>query len=337
MAKHEEEIVALIRAAFDDAGIVVGIGDDAAVFESTGATVITTDMLVEGVDFTSEVPIEFVARKSLAANVSDLAAMGARPDVFVLALAIPESYRALLPRFAEAMGEAARMYGIRLIGGDLSAGSSFTINITAIGRAGERTLLRSQAQVGDRIFLSRPIGGSAAGFSLWKKGWRIDAAGVASPPASSNPSYAEKEFAAAALRQFVSPVAEFRLGQQLAVDTNIHACIDLSDGLSSDLRRICKASGVGARIEWERLPIFPELEKVGRSMGVTPEDAALHGGEEFALLFTSASREYDLSAKLGRPVYMIGMIRSGEGITLARGEAEVELADYGWDHFHSKR
>jgi thiamine-monophosphate kinase len=333
MAKPEEEIVALIRRTFDDPQVTLGIGDDAAVFNASGPMIVTTDLLVEDIDFTSETPIEFVARKSLAANVSDLAAMGATPDVFLLALAIPDAYRSLLPRFFEAMSDAARNYGIRLIGGDLSGGAKFTIGITAMGRAEARTLLRSKAQAGDRIYLSRPVGGAAAGFTLWSKGWRMDSAGnVASPPGGQT-TWADREFGGAAIRQFLNPTAEVRLGPQLGSDETVHACIDLSDGLSSDLRRLCIASGVAARIEWERLPIFPELEKIGRGLGITPEDAALHGGEEIALLFTSTSSEYDLSSRLVRPVYMIGEIKAGSGITLARGNAEVELADYGFDHF----
>lgn len=333
MVRHEEEIVALIRDAFDDSGVVVGIGDDAAVVNVSGQVVITTDVLVEDVDFTAEMPLELIAHKSLTANVSDLAAMGAAPDTFVLGLVIPESFRARIESFARALGESARRYGIRLVGGDLSAGAKFTVAITAIGKVTSRTLLRGSAKVGDRIFVSRPLGGAAAGLALWQKGWRLDARFDAVAPSAAPGSYAEREFAAAALRQFLSPTAESALGARLVDDERVHACIDISDGLSSDLRRICEASDVAARIEWERIPLFPELDKVGRLLGVGVEDAALHGGEEFALLFTSSARESELSARFGRPVYAIGVIERGSGVTLVRNGAEVPLADYGFDHF----
>lgn len=331
MGREEDKIVALIRAAFAQSDAVVGIGDDAAVVRMEGAQAITSDMLVEDVDFTAETPIESIARKALASNLSDLAAMGARPTHFLLNLGVPSAYRDRLQQFVRALAAAAAQHEVSLVGGDLSSAAKFIVSITAFGSVA-RPLLRSGARSGDRVYLSRPIGGAAAGFQLFNKGWRLDEEGRAAPPSTRAEAFALGEFAAAVLRQFFEPLPETRLGLQLANDLAT-SCIDLSDGLSTDLRRLCEASGVAAVVEWEKIPLFPDLHVAGPRLGVSVEDAALHGGEEYALLFTSRLREYELSTKLGRPVYAIGRMESGSGITLIRNGVDVPLADHGFDHF----
>jgi thiamine-monophosphate kinase len=332
MGRKEEALVGRIRTIFDVAPIAVAIGDDAAVLEVAGPIVVTNDLLVEDVDFTRMIPMEMIGRKALAANLSDLAAMGARPLHFVLALAIPHDLLGEIDRLLQAMAELARSSGITLIGGDLSSAAKLTISITAFG-ATPRPLLRSGAQPGDRIYVSRPLGGSAVGLHLLGAGWSITASGDAQPPDSAALGYALREFGAAAMRHHCAPAAEVELGVRLGAIDQVTACLDISDGLSTDLHRLCAASSVGADIEWERVPLFPDLMQSGRALGVSPEEAALHGGEEFALLFTSSLRESELSQMLGRPVYAIGRIRRDPGVTLFRGEASVPLGDHGFDHF----
>lgn len=334
MGRREDALVRRIRELFADITSEVPIGDDAAVIQPPTPLVVTNDVLVENVDFTDAIPLSFVAEKSLASNLSDLAAMGARPTHFVLALAIPRSALESIDEFLSSLSAAAKRYDVTLVGGDLSAASELVISITAFGRlAGARPLVRSSARGGERIYVSRPLGGSSAGLTLLGKGWRIDRAGRATPPTAAAFGYAQVEFAAAALRHHVSPLPELALGAALAARPDIGACIDISDGLSTDLHRICEASGVGAEIEWERIPLFPDLHTVGRTVGVVTEEAVLHGGEEYALLFTSSARESELSARLGRPVYAIGRIVSGSGVTLVRDGISVPLGSYGYDHF----
>lgn len=332
MGRKEEALVGTIRKVFDAAPVRVAIGDDAAVIDVDGPLVVTNDLLVEDVDFTRAIPLEMIGRKALAANLSDLAAMGARPLHFVLALALPHDLLQDIDRLLGAMAELARSNRITLIGGDLSSAAKLTISITAFGQA-QRPLLRSGAKVGDRIYVSRPLGGSAAGLHLLTKGWTITASGDARPPADDTLGYALREFGAAALRHHCSPSAEVELGMKLGVIDEVTACLDISDGLSTDLHRLCAASNAGADIEWERVPLFPDLMQSGRALGISPEEAALHGGEEFALLFTSSLRESELSQMLGRPVYAIGRIKRDAGVTLFRGEASVPLGDHGFDHF----
>ena len=305
-AVNERELVKRARELFSDR-----IGDDAAV---VGDQVWTTDMLVEDVDFTRATPLRFIARKSLAVNLSDLAAMGAQPAFALLALAMPpwafEQSEELLTAYAEAANE----YRIEIVGGDLSAAEKFAISITAVGKVVTRPLLRSGAQRGDRIYLSRPVGGAAAGLQL------LNVEGA---------SYAEKEFIKSAVRRQVDPEPEIALGMKLAQLEKVTACIDVSDGLSTDLHHLCEASNCGAAIEKARIPVFPDLQAHARSLKIDVKDAVLHGGEEYALLFTSSMREAELSSAVGRPVYAIGRITDERGVTLDG----VPLLPGGFDHF----
>jgi thiamine-monophosphate kinase len=312
----EADIVARVRELFPQRGAKVGIGDDAAV---VGEHVVTTDMLIEDVDFTRAIPLRFVARKSLAVNLSDLAAMGALPAYALIALGLPPWAHEQLDEFLEALASAARQYDIDLVGGDLSAAEKLTVAVTAVGYVEHRPLLRSGARPGDRIYLSRPIGGSAAGLWLLQHGWTVDG--------GPDVPYAQREFAMSAIRRHVDPEPEVRLGRELAQIDQVSACIDVSDGLSTDLHHLCDASGVGAEIERERIPVFPDLPRSGLPIPV--QECVLHGGEEYALLFTSSLREAELSARLGRPVYAIGRMSREKGVRL-NGEA---LEAKGFEHF----
>ena len=195
-------------------------------------------------------------------------------------------------------------------------------------------MLRNGARPGDGLFISRPVGGAAAGLHLLQRGWSFDDAGRAIAPDDlpTEAGYAQKEFAGSAMRRQAAPEPEVELGPQLAA-AGASACIDVSDGLSTDLNRICRASGCGAVVEWARVPRFPDIESLGFSLGVDPVRAVLHGGEELALLFTSRRTESELSAALRRPVYRIGRMTEGARVTLEKEDGESELRAEGWDHF----
>lgn len=294
----ENELIARIRELFPRTG------DDAAV---VGEQVITNDVLVEGVDFTDTTPVRFVARKSLAVNLSDLAAMGAKPLYAVVAIGSADEQRAR--ELIEELADAAREHRIEIVGGDLSRSATLFVSVTAIGEA-TQPILRSGARRGDRVYVSRPIGGAAAGLHYLQN--RLQPS-----------SYAQREFIESAIRRQLDPEPEVALGMKLAGIAS--SCIDVSDGLSTDLHHLCAASGAGAEIEKLRIPVFPGLQESGLNVA----DAVLHGGEEYALLFTSSLRESELSAKVGRPVYAIGRIVEGSGVTLD-GQP---LAPRGFDHF----
>jgi thiamine-monophosphate kinase len=304
---NEQELIARVRELFSPR-----IGDDAAIVDGQ---VMTADLLVEDVDFTRATPLRFVARKALAVNLSDLAAMGAQPQYALLSLALPPWTHERADELLTAFAEMAKQYATEIIGGDFSRAEKLTIAITAIGRIVTRPLLRSGAKAGDRVYLSRPIGGSATGLALIGKDFA---------------SYAEREFAESAIRRQLDPEPEVALGLKLAAIEQVTSCIDVSDGLSSDLHHLCDASNCGAEIDRERIPIFSDLVTFGPRLGVAVRDVVLHGGEEYALLFTSSLREAELSARLGRPAYAIGRITRERGVVL-KGEGPLEAR--GFDHF----
>ena len=296
----EADLIARIRELFPRTG------DDAAV---VGSQVLTTDMLVEDVDFTADTPSDLLARKSLAVNLSDLAAMGARPTIALAALAGPNPAR--LREIVEALAVAAQRWKIEIVGGDLSSASKLVISITAIGET-DTPLLRSGAKRGDRIYVSRPLGAAAAGLQLLRN-----------PP--QNPGFALRELIESTIRRHRYPQPEVDLGLKLhGIAT---ACIDISDGLSTDLHHLCAASNCGAEIERERIPVFPNLQQ----LRINIADAVLHGGEEYALLFTSPLRESELSSRVGRPVYAIGRIVEERGVRMNGQPLEAR----GWDHFRN--
>src|SRR5207244_12985414 len=157
---------------------------------------------------------------------------------------------------------------------------------------------------GARAYLSRPIGGAAAGRWRLQHGWSVDG--------GPDVPYAQREFAMSAIRRHVDPEPEVRLGRELAQIDQVTACIDVSDGLSSDLHHLCDASAAGADIERERIPIFPDL--LGNGLGIPVQECVLHGGEEYARLFTSSQRESELSTRLGRHVFALGRIKPVEEV-----------------------
>ena len=308
---NEAQLVARARELFSPR-----IGDDGAVVDGQ---VFTADMLIEDVDFTRAIALRSIARKALAVNLSDLAAMGATPAYALLSLALPPWALDRANELLTAFAELAQEYSIEIIGGDFSRAEKLTIAITAVGRVGTRPLLRSGAKRGDRIYLSRPIGGAAAGLALLDR--------------AEAPGYAEREFIESAIRRQIEPEPEVALGIALAAIDEVSACIDVSDGLSTDLHHLCDASQCGAEIERERLPIFQELQNYGSRLGLRVSDCVLHGGEEYALLFTASLRESELSARVGRPVYAIGRITAESGVVLKEAGVARPLEARGFDHF----
>ncbi|HJT16397.1 MAG TPA: thiamine-phosphate kinase, partial [Thermoanaerobaculia bacterium] len=294
-------------------GAKIGIGDDAAV---VGEQAITVDMLIEDIDFKRSYPIESIARKSLVVNLSDLAAMGAIPAFAVVALGIAPWLLEEIDPFLKSLAECARKYDIDLVGGDLSRAEKVVIAITATGWIQKRPLLRSGAKAGDRIYVSRPLGASYAGLQLLRK-------------TPDNLAYSAREFIESVIGRHLDPEPETQLGIALAEIDAVSACIDISDGLSTDLHHLCDASGVGADVERARIPVFPDLDRAGPTLGIDVRKAVLHGGEEYALLFTSTMRESELSTRLKRPVYAIGKIVAERGVRLDG----APLAAEGFDHF----
>ena len=324
----ENRIVRLLRRRFgaDRAPLIKGIGDDAAVWHPRGSReywIVTTDMLLEGVDFRGSwlTPAQ-LGHKSLAVNLSDLAAMGARPRFFTVALALPTDVtERWIGAYYRGMSKLARQHSAVLIGGDLSRSPlGIQVTITAIGETSRRRpIYRSGGRPGDVLFVTGILGKAAAGLALLLRGH------------TRGKSISERS----ALKAQRTPDPRCEVGSWLARSGFVHCMMDLSDGLSMDLPRLCEASGVGAEIFGEQIPIYPDASR----WRCDPLELALHGGEDFELLFAvSAGKAEDLEKAYpsGFPALSrIGRLRRKSGIvwTPCSGATPRPLIPEGFDHF----
>ncbi len=320
----EDDLVARLSAICATAApekLVLGIGDDAAVWRPSRSnlSVITTDALVEGVHFTlAAMTARDVGWRALAANLSDVAAMGARPVLATIALGInARSDAGWIAGLYEGMAELARRGGCALAGGDVTRSPAISVAITVVGDVRPSNLkLRSGARVGDVIAVTGPLGASRAGLRLVLD--RPDAAGL--------------ERFASVMAAYRRPVPQLAEGRWLGASRNVHALMDSSDGLSTDLGRLCAASGVGARIE--AVPIDSTAVEVAGLMGDDARSYALDGGEDFVLITAVAPRAFGylaarFKARFGRPLLRVGIITPETGLRHAGG---ATIVPGGWDH-----
>ena len=327
--KAEDRFVQQLRARLgthpDDP---YGIGDDAAVLRRpAGDFVVTTDLLVESVDFPPGEEPAAIGRRAVAVNASDLAAMGARPEQLLLAIGLPaplgEQYALSL---ALGAAERARELGARLVGGDLSRAGEVLAAVTFWGRmdGDARPLRRSGARPGDGVFVSGWPGRAAAG--LW----------LASHPEAALDDVSRRELAAA-LRD---PQPRVGLGLALARDRAASAAIDVSDGLGLDAARLARASEVRLLLEAGRLPVAPALLEAARAAARDPIEWIVSGGDDYELLFTApASAEEALaraSVETGLRITRIGRVEKGEGAALASDGQTRDIAGSGHDHFEAR-
>jgi len=304
-----------------------GIGEDTAILapEPEQELLWTIDTLIEGVHFDLRyTPLRSLGWKSLAVNLSDIAAMGGEPQYALLALGWPPS-RDLNQALALAQGmqEVAEAYGVAVIGGDtVAAPAGLTLSLTVIGQvAPGRALRRDGAQVGDEIYVTGPLGLAAAGLEVLRHGMAL-------------PIDRQESVTTA----FFRPRPQIAAGRLLAGQRLATAAIDLSDGVASDLEQVCLQSGVGAVLLAEALPIPPVVREVACHLGYDPINLALQGGEDYQLLFTARPEKRALLrtafAQGGLPApTSIGRLVAGVGIRLRRGEEEMEIAGTGFDHF----
>ncbi len=285
-----------------------GIGDDAALFTPPKGRelVLTTDLLVEGVHFDPRTAsLEDIGYKAAIANLSDIAAMGAKPEYLLVSIALPASCTTpQIVRLYKGIMDACRPYRVGLIGGDTSASSDgLFLNLTVTGSVPAGTaLMRSGAHVGDLLYVTGTLGDSLAGLTLL------------SPAARRQPSLPLSVRA----RRFLierhrRPTAHPLLGQVLSRHRLASAAIDLSDGLSGDLRHLCAQSRVGVEIVAEALPLSPSLRAYARAYQADPVTLALQGGEDYELLFTVPPAQeralLRLTQRRGRRLTRIGAIR----------------------------
>lgn len=301
----------------------IGIGDDAAVWlpKAGHEIVVTSDVLVEDVHFrVHTTDARSLGRKVLAVNLSDLAAMGATPRGFVLAWTVPRTAeRPWLLGIVRGLLAEARAHGCPLVGGDTVAGPVWSFAVTAFGEVPHRAaFLRSGARPGDRIVVTGTLGASALGLALLESGREGYASG------------------AAYVRRHRTPRARVAEGRALRRFGCVTAAIDVSDGLLRDLSHILRASGVGAEINVERVPVGSGMRKLCGELGLDAGALALGGGEDYELLLCvkpDAPATKDLARRIGCRITEIGRITRTRGTRLTCRGAAVSPPPVGFDHF----
>lgn len=328
--------IALIRllgrvgSAARNPQVRLAIGDDAALLRPRRGfeAILTCDWFLEGTHFlVNRHPPDSVGWKCLARGVSDIAAMGGEPKCFLLSLGIPKSRTGQwLNGFLKGLQQAANAFRCQLVGGDTTRHSSVLINVTAIGEVpAGRAALRSTARPGDMVFVSGTLGRAELGLRFLRRG---------------TGSQLRNDVA---LKKHLYPEPRIALGRWLSSHGIASAMMDLSDGLSTDLTRLCTASHVGARIEAARIPVATLFRSRGsgrRGSQKNPLEFALNGGDDYELLFTvRPTKAHRVPAAFhGIRLSRIGAITSGRELILrlANGRETLLLAR-GWDPFRTGR
>ena len=328
--KTERDIIEYIHDLLGltaDKDVVKGIGDDCAVLRKNNSEcfLVTTDTLVEGVHFDlAWHPPFLLGRKAAAVNLSDLAAMGGQPRFALLSLAFPGSAPVWLDNFLVGFHEMLQKHDTHLIGGDtVKSFNDLSISVTIIGEAaGDVICYRSGAKPGDLVFVSGHLGDAAAGLALCQSGL------------SNEGSEQWQQL----INAHLDPQPQVQLGRILAESGLVHAMMDISDGLATDLAHICTESGLGAEINKDVLPVSEQLKLAAEKTGSPVLDWVLKGGEDYQLLFTvSSDNEQELRKllleKTGQEIFCIGKIIEGQGLFLSDGVNMEEISFQGYDHF----
>jgi thiamine-monophosphate kinase len=328
----ESEIFAhLRRRAHASDQVRLGIGDDAAVIRITGEKdlIACCDLMVEGVHFRTEwMPARLLGRKALAVNLSDVAAMGGVPKFAMISVALPGKYSSkFIDELFEGAFELAEGCGVSIIGGDTSSSrDSLFIDVSVIGECETgKAVSRGGAKPGDAIYVTGSLGASALGLSLLEEGRRLD--DVTDQPESVR----------VAILKHLSPEPRLKLGRAIAEAGLATAMIDISDGLSNDLRHIVDESDCGAVLHADVIPIAEcvrSFESGAKSL--EPLRLALHGGEEYELLFTAQPENKELVSKLstssGVAITAVGEIVDGGELQLQCAGLLEPLNPAGYEH-----
>ncbi len=298
--------------------VELGIGDDCALLHPAANDImaVSIDTLVEGVHFFADVDPESLGHKSLAVGLSDLAAMGAKPAWFTLALTLPEANETWLQHFSQGLAKLANKHKIQLVGGDTTKGP-LTISIQVHGFVKQQQALRrSNAKLGDMIYVSGHLGDAGAGLQLQLK--RL------------NDTHLNSDDKAYFQQRLQRPTPRLALGQDLLGLAT--AAIDISDGLLVDLMHILDKSGVGARLSLDNLPLSPSLAKLNHKVAQT---LALQSGDDYELCFIVPPQHYaEVEQRFKGQVTRIGMITDDDGLFYIDDNNQlIELTGTGYDHF----
>lgn len=303
----------------------LGIGDDAAVIPVSydRSLILSTDLLVENTHFTRETATpEAVGHKALACNLSDIAAMGGKPTSVLLSLGVP----ALLPvawvdRFMQGFSALAEQFGVKLIGGDTVHADSIVINITIVGEAHPNEIkLRSSAQKNDIIAVTGNLGDSEAGLRALVQ------------------LRSDDEASKSLIKRHLQPMPHVNEGRWLAKQKHVHAMMDVSDGIATDLPRLLKASKLGAELQLDSLPLSAEFLALARQHNWNAAELAFISGEEYCLLLTVAEKDFarvqkDFQKAFDHSLFAIGKITAAPELKVNCGGKPYQLAQSGYSHF----
>jgi thiamine-monophosphate kinase len=314
------------------ASTILGVGDDAAVIDHFGRqTVISTDMLVEGIHFDlMYTPLKHLGYKSVVVNLSDIYAMNATPTQVTMNIAFSNRFSVdALTEFYNGVYAACEKYGVDLVGGDTtSSQKGFVISVTAIGEvAPDKFVKRSTAQKGDLLCVSGDLGAAFLGLTLLEREKKIYLESPQLQPDLEDQTYIiGRQLKPEARRDII----EFLQEQ----DIQPTAMMDVSDGLSSEILHICKQSNLGVVLYEEKIPIANETKEMALKFSLDPTAAALSGGEDYELLFTMKQADYD-KIVLSEQISVIGyMTDISEGAhILTKGGNKFKLVAQGWNAF----
>jgi thiamine-monophosphate kinase len=323
--KGEFGLIDLIRRKHQilNRDIIAGIGDDAAVFAIDGQRIglLTIDTLVDKIHFDlSYTSFEDLGHKAMAANLSDIAAMGGRPVLAVASITIPRGtkFRDIEKIYAE-MARLAKKHGVAVCGGDTVAGRELSLTIAVYGEGRKNNIgLRSGARAGDAVLVTGSLGAPQAGLELLNSEFRIQNSKL--------------------MKKHLRPEPRVKEAQLLASKFKLHGMIDISDGLASELHHLARESRVGIIIDQGALPVADEAITVANILKKDPLEYCLYGGEEYELLFTlpvkKAVEARIILGRAGSPCSLIGQVVKGSGVRMiGRDVKSLKVPDRGYRHF----
>lgn len=324
----EREIIAALRDRHypKSSHLIKGIGDDCAVFQNSGALhwLVTTDLLVENVHFSLQHhPPYLLGRKSLAVNLSDIAAMGATPCFVLSSLAFsPQISSEWLSEWQRGVTDMLEEFDCILIGGDTTCAEKLSISITAIGKSEPGNIVyRSGADADQDIYVTGLLGSSAAGLKLLRE----------------NLTEKEKEYYAELIDHHLSPYPQVEVGKELAKAQLATAMQDISDGIATDISHICQESGIGAILYQDMLPASSLTAQACSRFGWSCDELILCGGEDYGLVFTARATDRQkicaLAEKMAKPLYRVGLTSKRRKVMVKTPNGQQRDVSYaGFEH-----
>jgi thiamine-monophosphate kinase len=339
----ERALVLYLRSRMPrGAGVTLGPGDDAAAIETGPLTLLTTDSLVEGQHFERDwSPGRLVGRKALTVNLSDIAAMGGVPRYATVSLHLPKELPlSFVASLYDGLLERAAETGVSLVGGNVARSAGAVVIDVALLGAGDRLMTRAGAVAGDLLVVTGTLGAAAAGLDLVRQGARLNDEGEVE--ATGVWSEKSKPAVLHCLRAFLDPSPPLSFARAISEHEGlVHAAMDISDGLSSDLPELCRESGLLCVVDPEAVPLDPKAAALERARGGDALGLGLHGGEDYELLLAvppdRLTAVHDLAVVWDVPLHTIGQFAEGApAVSLRRGDRLSPLTPSGHDAFGSR-